>query len=394
MWGFNVTDKTFPYDNRPVTPLRGKNFSEWWFHNHLAYPPNPGDFFELPAGSKATAEIACTKDATSYWAMAPDGGRDTQDNENPCPGSSSLAYHTNGIDDLEGCALGIAYKDKVEDVKPEDFTIFSVNQTCVWTRHTDFEVPERMPACPEGGCICAFFWVHSPKAGGEESKPHFFTIINDLTAMIIDYMNGFRCKVTNATSTVALAKPEIPRRCGADPENHKQYSIPSNCTYGAKQPFYWLNDDSNMFEGEHAPPVYNDLYNFADGAQNDIFVDSYESKPDPGVVAPLPVFADVGTALKQVLGMQGRIMRKVLANEGVNLNLNDTTTDDSGSTSPQHAKSCKQASAALTRRNLASGGDVEVDPRLFRRYVPRALLRMTHTSRRLGTDKGRLWHMW
>lgn len=26
-----------------------------------------------------------------------------------------------------------------------------------------------------------------------------------------------------------------------------------------------------MFEGAHSPPVYNDLYNFKDGAQNDIF---------------------------------------------------------------------------------------------------------------------------
>lgn len=176
MWGFNVTDKTFPYDNRPVVPLRGKTFQEWWFHNHLSYPPNKGDFFELPAGSKATAEIACTKDATSYGKIALDGGRDTRDPNNPnnvCPGSPSLAYHTNGIDDLEGCSLAIAYKDKVEDVKPEDFTVFSVNQTCVWTRFTDFAVPERMPPCPDDGCICAFFWVHSPNAGGEESKCAF-----------------------------------------------------------------------------------------------------------------------------------------------------------------------------------------------------------------------------
>lgn len=30
-----------------------------------------------------------------------------------------------------------------------------------------------------------------------------------------------------------------------------------------------------MFEGPFAPPFYTDLYNFRDGAQNDIFVDSY-----------------------------------------------------------------------------------------------------------------------
>ncbi len=29
-----------------------------------------------------------------------------------------------------------------------------------------------------------------------------------------------------------------------------------------------------MFEGAHSPPLYNDLYHFLDGAQNDIFVNS------------------------------------------------------------------------------------------------------------------------
>lgn len=37
-----------------------------------------------------------------------------------------------------------------------------------------------------------------------------------------------------------------------------------------------------MFEGTFSPPFYNDLYNFLDGAQNDIFVDSYASIPKPG----------------------------------------------------------------------------------------------------------------
>lgn len=36
-----------------------------------------------------------------------------------------------------------------------------------------------------------------------------------------------------------------------------------------------------MFEGERAPPFYMDLYNFKDGAQNDIFIDSYAELPTP-----------------------------------------------------------------------------------------------------------------
>lgn len=36
-----------------------------------------------------------------------------------------------------------------------------------------------------------------------------------------------------------------------------------------------------MNEGYYSPPFYNDLYNFKDGAQDDIFVDSYVNVPPP-----------------------------------------------------------------------------------------------------------------
>lgn len=316
MYGFNISDGDFPYDNRPVAPLRDKSFSEWWFHNHLDHPPNPGDFFELPAGKTATAEIACNKGATSYFASA-DGG-DIRNPNNPndvCPGSPSLVYHTSGIDDLEGCALAIAYKSDVKTVNPEDFTIFSVNHTCVWTRFTEFQVPERMPPCPEGGCTCAFFWIHSPKSGGEESKRRYMVYHYRIPNQVIDYMNGFKCNVTSSTSSVPVAQSKIARRCGADTENDKSFSVPGNCTYGAKQPFYWLNDRNNvgflplflktqsndnpsfkMFEGDHSPPVYNDRYNFLDGAQDDIFEDSYAVLPDPAPNAALPVLASISVS--------------------------------------------------------------------------------------------------
>jgi hypothetical protein len=38
-----------------------------------------------------------------------------------------------------------------------------------------------------------------------------------------------------------------------------------------------------MFERSFAPPFYTDLYNFRDGAQDDIFADSYDFPlPAPG----------------------------------------------------------------------------------------------------------------
>ncbi|KAI0775035.1 hypothetical protein BD413DRAFT_603061 [Trametes elegans] len=266
LFGFNVTDKTFPYDNRPVSPLMDMTFEQWWFHGHLDYPPNPGDIFELPVGKPATTEIACNKGATT-WFNSSEGG-DIRQGDSPCPNSPPAAYHTTGIDDVKGCALAIAYKSDAKQVQPEDFTVFSVNHTCVWTRFTDFQVPARMPPCPEGGCICGWFWIHSADSGGEQN-----------------YMNGFKCNITGSTSDVPLAKSQVARRCGADPDNGKPDAAPGNCTYGAKQPFYWFQKErNNMFEGTYAPPFYLDLYNFKDGAQDDIFVDSY---PD-GLPPPSP----------------------------------------------------------------------------------------------------------
>lgn len=81
-----------------------------------------------------------------------------------------MAPDIQGLWDLKGCALAITYESNVTNVKPEDFVIFSVNQTCLWYKDTDFQVPARMPPCPEGGCICAWFWIHSEKSGGEQSR--------------------------------------------------------------------------------------------------------------------------------------------------------------------------------------------------------------------------------
>lgn len=58
-------------------------------------------------------------------------------------------------------------------------------------------------------------------------------------------MNGFQCRVTNSTSSVALAQPKVARRCGADPANKKPLTVPGNCTYGAKQPLYWYQAEKN-----------------------------------------------------------------------------------------------------------------------------------------------------
>ncbi|TFK35612.1 hypothetical protein BDQ12DRAFT_635058 [Crucibulum laeve] len=368
MFGFNVTDKTFPYDNRPVAPLRSMTFQQWWFHNHLDHPPNPGDFFELPAGKPATAEIACNKGATSYFASA-DGGdiRDPNNPNNVCPGSPTQTYHTNGIDDLKGCGLAIAYKSDAKQVQPEDFTIFSVNQTCVWTRFTDFQVPAKMPPCPDGGCTCAFFWVHSPKAGGEEN-----------------YMNGFKCNVTGSTSTVPVAKSQVPRRCGADTDNQKLQSAPGNCTYGAKQPFYWFNlERNNMFEGAFSPPVYNDLYNFLDGAQDDIFEDSYDSIPNPSPIAPVPTLRSANSQRSNST-METATVDNPIAES-------DTAANSTMPKAREVARTCGRRATGDSSSSFAARS---LDGR-WAQNAKRSVVGMRMRSRRLtARDRNRLWHMW
>ncbi|EJF64983.1 hypothetical protein BD309DRAFT_206196 [Dichomitus squalens] len=265
MYGFNVTDKTFPYDNRPQVPLYNMDFDQWWLHGHKDYPPNEGDFFELPAGGKVNSELSCDKGATSNWPSS-QGGDVGYGSNWPCPGAQPSAFHTTGESDVKGCALAIAYQSDVNALQPDDFTIFSVNHTCVWYLNTEFEVP-KLPACPEGGCHCAWFWIHSIDSGSEQI-----------------YMNAFKCKVTGDAGNQPLGKPALPRRCGADPTNGRPNATPGNCTVGAKLPMYWYQKEgNNMFEGTYEAPYYNDLYGFSDGAQNDVFND--------GVIASLASFS-------------------------------------------------------------------------------------------------------
>ncbi|KAF8731085.1 hypothetical protein AX14_005215 [Amanita brunnescens Koide BX004] len=257
MFGFNVTSHTFPYDNRPVAPLMDMTFDQWWFHGHLDYPPNPGDIMDLPAGQSATFQIACDKGYTSYYASSSGGDVRSKTQPNyPCPGNPTSQFHALNEDDVTGCALSIAYNPNAKSVKPEDLVVFSVNYQCVWTMFTDFEVPADMPACPDGGCTCAFHWIHSPKSGSAQM-----------------YMNGFKCKITNAKPDAPkLAKPQLARRCGYDKYNDVP-GHPANCTDGPINPMYWKQRaGNNMLEGPHSPPLYNALYGLKNGAQNNIFV--------------------------------------------------------------------------------------------------------------------------
>ncbi len=59
-----------------------------------------------------------------------------------------------------GTALAIAYTSDVTNLKPNDLTVISINYASVWTRITTFNIPTGMPACPSGGCLCTWNWIH------------------------------------------------------------------------------------------------------------------------------------------------------------------------------------------------------------------------------------------
>ena len=76
-------------------------------------------------------------------------------------------------------------------------------------------------------------------------------------------MAGFKCKVTNSISNIALAKPNPPVWCEGNP---------NNCTKGAKQFIGWNQHDGNNIEvdgfdleGGHKSPAYNMKLGFANG---------------------------------------------------------------------------------------------------------------------------------
>ena len=236
VYGFNGPDSGIH------EPLHSMPISRWLFHGNTTPPPD-GAKLQLPAGGNVTIEVACEKRHTSY------GGGDTSQNH-PCPTDPPAMHSGSDAPDnlLRGCALAIAYKSDANQVRPEDFVVFSVNQYCVKQLRTVFEVPEGMPPCPNGKCVCGWFWQ------GQVSNDEM-------------YMNGFDCEVTTnqGASSRQIGQPVPPKECreGMEP-----------CVVGPKQPMYWANEGANVqVHGHERKPAYMDYWGFKDGAQMDIFVD-------------------------------------------------------------------------------------------------------------------------
>ncbi|KAH8154297.1 uncharacterized protein LAJ45_02065 [Morchella importuna] len=232
-----------------VEPLSGQSFNSWWFHGNIG--KSTGEVMELPAGGSVSLELSCNKQFTSYGNAG--------DGSTACPDDIPSYHAGTPIKNSEilGCGLAIAYKDSAASVNPSDFTIFSVNTDCVDNLHTSFDVPAGMPECPNGKCICAWFWQ------GQASADEM-------------YMTGFDCTITGSTSTKSVGAGQPPKYCPN-----------GGCVSGPKQPMYWANDNSNVnYDGVYThKPSYNSAWGFSNGAQNDIFEGSSSS---PTSVASSP----------------------------------------------------------------------------------------------------------
>jgi len=97
------------------------------------------------------------------------------------------------------------------------------------------------------------------------------------------YMTGFQCNVTNPSKR-AIARSVPPIRCdGQRPcYLYPNWGNVTNACPKAKQPIYWANNERNNVANPtnwQCAPTFNVEYGFADGAQKEIFSDSFAELP-------------------------------------------------------------------------------------------------------------------
>ncbi|KAJ9096401.1 hypothetical protein QFC21_005223 [Naganishia friedmannii] len=264
-----------PNQSNVVTPLANMAFNDWWLHGPDARnkPPKDGSFMELPSGGVYHGYTSCNKQQSKFGNIDKEKHATIyackSSTDNPADGIGAMHTSDHWGDpkpkDVKGTSIAIAYESDINKLTPEMFSVISVNYTSVWFQQTDYHIPGDLPACPAGGCICMWSWIHAPDAGSEQI-----------------YQNGYRCKTTGASGSRSLPAPQIANKCHYPTDT-------TNCTVGPKQPHYWLqNERNNNHQGIYDPPYYNGDYGFMDGAQTDLFanVAAIESVQQTSTVAP------------------------------------------------------------------------------------------------------------
>ncbi|KAF2799823.1 hypothetical protein K505DRAFT_190074, partial [Melanomma pulvis-pyrius CBS 109.77] len=238
----NVDDQN---TNLVVNPLYDLTKEDWWFQHHRGcdmVPPKAGEFLSVPANGEFSVELAHNRAFTtlSYEGKQvtdwPDGGvhDDNWDAGKKEDGSPACledgALHTTNLSTQGATAWAISYESELSAVTMENLVVFSTLDHTPWKRNATYKVPD-LKECPEGGCHCAWLWI--PNGCGEPNM----------------YMQGFKCKVTNAKSTAPLAKAQVPAYCADDQ---------SKCVKGAKQMLAWHQRTGNNIETpDGTTPNYN-----------------------------------------------------------------------------------------------------------------------------------------
>ncbi|KAF2704689.1 hypothetical protein K504DRAFT_460956 [Pleomassaria siparia CBS 279.74] len=261
----NVDD---PNTNLAVNPLYQHTKEDWWFQHHRgcdAAPPAAGDFLSIPANGEFTVELAHNRAVTtlSYDGTQatdwPDGQQHPEDwdaGEGKCLEDGAL--HTRNESSQGATAWAISYQSDLKAVTMESLAVFSTKDHTPWKRLATYKVPD-LRECAEEGCTCAWLWI--PNGCGEPNM----------------YMQGFKCKVTNASPTARpLAAAQVPTYCADDQ---------SKCVQGAKQMLAWHQLEGNNIETpDGTTPTYNTKCGWAEGAQTDIFditVAQVPTRPTP-----------------------------------------------------------------------------------------------------------------
>jgi hypothetical protein len=228
-------------------------------------PPAADAITELPAGGTIDFEITGNKAFTTMGrGLCCQAGHTPRNIPDPWSngmnGLCSANIHAPQYTDVAGCALGIAYKSDQPSVKPEDFVIFSVVHDCIARQLQTFDIPA-LPACPNGKCMCSWFWIHNSIGGTDQM-----------------YMTAFQCNVTNPSNRI-IGTPAPPVRCDGQPPCYlfPKWGNTTKVCPKILNPLYWANNEGNNIQNPtnaQCAPTYNYAYGFADGAQHQIFTNT------------------------------------------------------------------------------------------------------------------------
>ncbi|KAF9013078.1 hypothetical protein BDQ17DRAFT_1204170, partial [Cyathus striatus] len=218
----NVEGEDNQNNNQPVNPVYQLSRNDWWFH-HVdrcdQFPPEDGGFLELPAGESFTVEHSMNRAFTTLAYGGSMVGEFPDREDHPGLGVTDDGksgeegciiqpnIHTQNETMAAGTVFAISYTPNLSEVTAENLVVFSVLYHTPWRRIATYQVTN-LPACPEGGCTCAWGWV--PNGYGEPNM----------------YMQGFKCKVVGQTGSAKLAAATPPVWCEDDP---------ARCVKGAKQ---------------------------------------------------------------------------------------------------------------------------------------------------------------